>query len=169
MIKQLPYAAGWEALYNWIGSVFDAAAKDPDIKRTLKETAVEAEREMITPLFQWRYNGHPAGNSVNNAEGGTDYLNRPSDNRPEETKYIYTDGEGQPLEGRNAYTITFAKGETPPVRGFWSLQRGALLPPERPQSRFVGHEARDTQTRAYWADQAILDGQWKPPVVSKTQ
>jgi hypothetical protein len=164
-----------EALYNWIGSVFDAAAKDPDIKRTLKESAVEAEREMITPLFQWRYNGRPAGNSINNAEGAptisTDLAppNKHFDNRPEETKYIYTDGEGQPLEGRNAYTITFAKGETPPVRGFWSLQRGALLPPERPQSRFVGHEERDTQTRAYWADQAILDGQWKPPVVSKTQ
>jgi hypothetical protein len=25
--------------------------------KTLKETAVVAEREMITPFFQWRYNG----------------------------------------------------------------------------------------------------------------
>jgi hypothetical protein len=25
------------------------------------------------------------------------------------------------LDGRNIYAITFAKGETPPVRGFWSL------------------------------------------------
>ena len=55
-------------------------AKDPKIKKTLTETAVAAERELIQPLFQWRYNGRPAGNGwnspVNNAEWGTDYLNR---------------------------------------------------------------------------------------------
>ena len=45
------------------------------------------------------------------------------DNRPEETKYIYTDddSQGQQLDGQNLYTITFAKGQTPPVKGFWSL------------------------------------------------
>ena len=72
-MKQVPPLRGEEALYNWIGSVLDAAARDPDIKRTLKETAVEAERVMITRLFQWRYNGRPAGNGwnspLNNAEG----------------------------------------------------------------------------------------------------
>ena len=67
---------------------------------------------------------------MNNAEWGTDYLNRTAtaksniyDNRPEETKYIYTDddSEGKPLNGQNTYAITFAKGELPPVKGFWSL------------------------------------------------
>jgi hypothetical protein len=67
---------------------------------------------------------------VNNGVWGTDYLNRAAtaksnmyDNRWNETKYIYTDddSQGQPLEGRNNYAVTFAKGETPPVRGFWSL------------------------------------------------
>ena len=45
------------------------------------------------------------------------------DNRPEETKYIYTDddSEGKQLNGQDAYSITFAKGELPPVKGFWSL------------------------------------------------
>ena len=34
------------------------------------------------------------------------------DNRPEETKYIYTDDDsaGKQLNGQNIYTITFAKG-----------------------------------------------------------
>jgi hypothetical protein len=32
--------AGEEALYNWIASVLEAAAKDPQIKQTLKDTAV---------------------------------------------------------------------------------------------------------------------------------
>jgi hypothetical protein len=133
-MKQVPPLPGEEALYNWIGSALEAAAKDSEIKRTLTETAVAAESEIITPLLQWRYNGRPAGNGwnspVNNAEWGTDYLNRTAtaksniyDNRPEETKYIYTDddNEGKPLNGQNTYAITFAKGELPPVKGFWSL------------------------------------------------
>ena len=86
------------------------------------------------PFFQWHYNGRPAGNGwnspVNNAQWGTDYLNRTAtaksnmyDNRPEETKYIYrdTDSQGKQLNGQNSYAITFAKGQVPPVRGFWSL------------------------------------------------
>jgi len=133
-MREVPPLPGEEALYAWISSVLDAAAKDPEIKKTLKETAAEAEREMITPLLQWRLNGRPAGNGwnspVNNAEWGTDYLNRTGtaksnmyDNRPEETKYIYTDddSQGKQLTGRNTYAITFAKGEVPPVKGFWSL------------------------------------------------
>ena len=44
-------------------------------------------------------------------------------NRPEETKYIYTDddSQGKQLSGQNNYSIKFAKGEVPPVHGFWSL------------------------------------------------
>jgi hypothetical protein len=86
--------------------VLDAAAKDAAIKKTLTETAVAADREMITPFLQWRYNGRSAGNGwnspVNNAEWGTDYLNRTAtaksnmfDNLPTETKYIYTDDDSQ--------------------------------------------------------------------------
>jgi hypothetical protein len=134
VMKQVPPLPGEEALYNWIGSVIDAAEKDPEIKKTLREAATAAENEIITPFLQWRYNGRPAGNGwnspVNNAEWGTDYLNRTAtaksniyDNRPEETKYIYTDddSEGKQLYGQDAYSITFAKGELPPVKGFWSL------------------------------------------------
>jgi hypothetical protein len=94
-MKQVPPLPGEEALYNWIDSVIDAAAKDPEIKKTLVEAAAAAESEIITPFLQWRYNGRPAGNGwnspVNNAEWGTDYLNRTAtaksniyDNRPEE-------------------------------------------------------------------------------------
>ena len=123
VMKQVPPLPGEEALYKWIGSVLEAAAKDPQIKQTLKETAVAAEREMIDPFFQWRYNGRAAGNGwnspVNDAQWGTDYLNRTAtaksnmyDNRPQETKYIYTDddSQGKQLNGQNIYTITFAKG-----------------------------------------------------------
>jgi len=134
VMKQVPPLPGEEALYKWIGSVLEAAANDPEIKKTLKETAVAAEREMISPFFRWRNNGRPAGNGwnspVNNAEWGTDYLNRTGtaksnmyDNRPEETKYIYTDNDaqGKQLNGQNSYSVTFPKGQVPPVKGFWSL------------------------------------------------
>jgi len=134
VMRSVPPLPGEEALYNWIGSVLHAATKDPAIKKTLTETAVAAERELISSFFQWRYNGRAAGNGwnspVNNAQWGTDYLNRTAsaksnmyDNRPEETKYIYRDNDSQDkqLNGQNAYSITFAKDEVPPVKGFWSL------------------------------------------------
>jgi hypothetical protein len=134
VMKSVPPLPGEEALYKLIGSVLDAAAKDPAIKKTLTETAVATESEVIAPFFQWRNNGRPAGNGwnspVNNAQWGTDYLNRTGtsksnmyDNRPNETKYIYRDddSQGQQLDGKNLYTVTFAKGQEPPVKGFWSV------------------------------------------------
>jgi hypothetical protein len=134
LMKQVPPLPGEEAVYNWIGSVLDAAEKNPAIKQTLKETAIASEKDLITPFFQWKYNGRPAGNGwnspVNNAEWGTDYLNRTGtaksnmyDNRPTETKYIYTDddSQGKQLNGQNLYSITFPKGQVPPVKGFWSV------------------------------------------------
>jgi hypothetical protein len=61
---------------------------------------------------------------------GTDYLQRaliaafgwPA-NLPEDAVYPYADqdGDGQKLSGEHKYTLTFAKGRTPPVDGFWSI------------------------------------------------
>lgn len=134
VMKEVPPLPGEEALYKWINSVVDAADKDPAIKKTLIETAIAAERELISPFFQWRNNGRPAGNGwnspVNNAKWGTDYLNRTGtaksnmyDNLPTETKYIYTDDDSldEQLVGQNLYSITFPKGQVPPVNGFWSV------------------------------------------------
>ena len=134
VMKLVPPLPGEEALYGWISSVFDAATKDPETKKALVESFVAADKELISPLFQWKYNGRSAGNGwyspVNNAQWGTDYLNRTGtaksnmyDNKPDETKYIYRDfdGQGQQLHGKDLYTVTFPKGQLPPVKGFWSL------------------------------------------------
>lgn len=61
---------------------------------------------------------------------GTDYMKRavvaafgwPA-NLQADAVYPYTlvDGNGQTLTGANHYTLTFAKGQTPPVNGFWSI------------------------------------------------
>ena len=61
---------------------------------------------------------------------GTDYMKRavvaafgwPA-NLQDDAVYPYTevDSRGQPLDGANKYTLTFAKGQIPPVEGFWSI------------------------------------------------
>jgi hypothetical protein len=220
LMKGVPPLPGEEALYKWIGSVLDAAAKDPAVKQTLTATAVSAEQEMISPFFQWRYNGRPAGNGwnspVNNAKWGTDYLNRTGtaksnmyDNLPTETKYIYTDddSQGKQLNGQNLYSVTFAKGQVPPVKGFWSvtLYNEYHLFNTNPLGRYsLGTKSKNLKynvdgsltlyvsakspgaeketnwlpapngtfslyMRAYWADEAILDGTWKPPSVERVK
>jgi hypothetical protein len=125
---------GEEALYASIRQVLAAAESDLEVKNALVEAAVEAEQEVVDPLFQWKHNGIPTGNgwnrSANNAEWGYDYVMRTStarsnmfDNRPSETQYFYTDGDSQgvQLEGKHLYAVTFPDGELPPVKGFWSM------------------------------------------------
>jgi len=134
VIKLVPPLPGEEALYGWINSVFAAAAKDPTTKEALIASFVAAEKELIAPLFQWKNNGRSAGNGWNtqdnNAQWGSDYLNRAAmakssmyGNKPNETKYFYVEQDvaGEPLQGANTHTITFAKGQVPPVKGFWSV------------------------------------------------
>lgn len=134
VMKLVPPLPGEEALYRMIQSVLDAAQKDPQIKTTLIQTAADAETKVIAPLFDFRNNGRPVGNGwtspPNGARWGTDYLSRAAtaksnmyDNAPEETRYIYTDfdSSGQRLNGASQYTVTFPKGQLPPVNGFWSL------------------------------------------------
>ena len=61
---------------------------------------------------------------------GTDYLQRATItyfglgcNRTKDAVYptSETDVDGKPYEGANRYTLTFPKGQLPPVDGFWSL------------------------------------------------
>ena len=72
VMKEVPPLPGEEALYKWISSVLDSAAKDPVLKKELAATAVAADKDLIDPFFQWKYNGRSAGNGwnspVNNAE-----------------------------------------------------------------------------------------------------
>jgi hypothetical protein len=134
IIKEIPPLPGEESLYAMFQSVLEAAAKDPRIKNVLTQTAIDAEKALIKPLFEFRNNGRPVGNGwtspSNGAAWGVDYLSRAAtarsnmyDNAPETTRYIYTDFDstGARLNGGKKYTVTFAKGQTPPVEGFWSL------------------------------------------------
>ncbi|MFH7003442.1 DUF1254 domain-containing protein [Flavobacterium bizetiae] len=134
IMKQVPPLPGEEAIYGQIQSVVAAAAKDPKIKGILKQAAIEADQKLIAPLFQFENVGYPLKDNwttqANGAQFGLDYLTRTACakanifvNKPFETKYFYQDKDvsGTRLHGSSNYTVTFAKGEVPPVKGFWSL------------------------------------------------
>ena len=116
VMKQVPPMPGEEALYKWIGSVLDAAAKDPEVMKTLRETALAADQELVAPMMRWRFNGQPAGNGwtspANNGAFGTDYIHRmgavkadPYDNKRNETMYFYTDNDTQAAAARRQVVV----------------------------------------------------------------
>jgi hypothetical protein len=134
VLKDSPALPGEEVRYARILSVLDAAQKDPALKAAMIDEAKKAEAELVTPLLQFRNYGLPLGDhwttQSNGAEFGTDYFTRTAVarsnifvNKPNETKYFYQDLDrnGERLNGKNNYTVTFAKGHLPPVKGFWSL------------------------------------------------
>lgn len=134
VLKDAPPLPGEEARYAQILAVLAAAKDDPALKQAMIDEAVKAEEEVVAPLLQFRNWGLPAGNNwtttSNNAAFGTDYFARTAVarsnilvNAPAETKYFYQDLDvsGQRLNSANRYTVTFPKGQTPPVDGFWSL------------------------------------------------
>jgi hypothetical protein len=134
VMAAVPPLPGEEALYASVKQVLDAAETDPAVKNALVEAAIEAEEEIVGPMFLWKHNGIPAGNgwnrSSNNAQWGVDYFARTAtarsnmfENRPTETQYYYTDNDtdGAQLDSKNLYTVTFENSQLPPVNGFWSL------------------------------------------------
>ena len=109
---------------------FEMAKLDPAVQAALKDLPQ-------TALDKIGANQSSLGEVVNSwqvTKGvgvyGTDYMKRavvaafgwPA-NLQEDAVYPYAtvDANGEKLTGANKYTLTFAKGETPPVNGFWSI------------------------------------------------
>ena len=134
VFKDAPALPGEESLYAQVAAVMEAAKKDLSLKKIMIEAAVKAEAELIAPLLQFRNWGIPLPahwtTIKNGAAFGTDYFTRTAVARSNilvnadmETKYFYQDLDenGQRLNGVHRYTVTFPKGGTPAVNGFWSL------------------------------------------------
>jgi hypothetical protein len=134
VLNENPPLPGEEQFYTNARYLLDAAQKDPKIKAALVAAAVDAEKNLVTPLFQFHNYGIPLPNNwttqTNGAKFGTDYYTRTAVaksnifvNSPNETKYFYQDldSSGARLNGAHSYTVTFAPGQLPPVKGFWSL------------------------------------------------
>src|SRR5882724_11254524 len=133
-LADAPPLPGEEARYAHVVAVLAAAKDDPKLKQAFTEGAKDADDKLVTPLFQFRNYGqqlpHNWSAISNEAAFGTDYYTRTAVaksnifvNSPNETKYFYQDldANGGRLNSANRYTVTFAKGATPPVNGFWSL------------------------------------------------
>ena len=112
------------------GAPFDFDKLDPAVQAALKDVPKEGF-EKIMAHFKM------AGEDVNSwifttktGLYGTNYLQRAlitaiglGANRPQDAVYPTSevDAEGKPYIGANKYVMHFAKGELPPVNGFWSL------------------------------------------------
>jgi len=134
VLADAPPLPGEEARYAQVLAVLEALKRNPALKGPMIEAAAEVEERVIDPLFEFRNYGQPLPHHwstiSNESAFGTDYLTRTAVaksnifvNSPQETKYYYQDldAKGERLHGAKRYTVTFAKGETPPVNGFWSL------------------------------------------------
>jgi hypothetical protein len=134
VLADAPPLPGEEARYAQVMAVLAAAKDNPSLMTGMIAAAKEADDKLVTPLFQFRNYGQqlPSNWSTisNEAAFGVDYYTRTAVaksnilvNSPNETKYFYQDldASGDRLNGANRYTVTFAKGQTPPVNGFWSL------------------------------------------------
>ena len=135
MKKNPPYAADAPALARFAkiglvpGKDFDASKLRADFASRIPQIAFD--RIMI----QFKIN--PAVKDINGwgfttrtGIYGTDYLMRAlitaiglGANRPQDAIYPTSmkDAEGSAYQGSNKYVMRFAKGQTPPAEGFWSL------------------------------------------------
>jgi hypothetical protein len=112
------------------GQDFDIKKLDPAVARGL-EAAIKPGLEKI--MSHMKHAGKFVNGWVYPIPGGaygTDYLQRATIafyglgcNRTKDAVYptSESDAKGQPYTGGNRYTMTFPKGQLPPVDGFWSL------------------------------------------------
>ena len=134
VLADAPPLRGEEARYAQVLAVLKAANRDPAIKAAMTGGVIEADEQLVAPLFEFRNWGqqlpHHWSTISNEATFGSDYFTRTAVaksnilvNAPKETKYYYQDldAAGARLNGANRYAVTFAKDQTPPVNGFWSL------------------------------------------------
>ena len=134
VLKDAVPLPGEETRYARVLAVVAAAREDAGLKKAIDDENARADTDLVAPLFQFRNYGIQVADhwstQDNGAAFGTDYFMRTAIaksnifvNKPNETKYFYQDldASGARLNGANRYTVTFAKGKLPPVRGFWSL------------------------------------------------
>ncbi|WP_406600850.1 DUF1254 domain-containing protein [Microvirga rosea] len=111
------------------GQDFDASKLRADFSKRIPEIA----NDRIMIQFKINKDVHDIdgwGFTTKTGIYGTDYLMRAlvtaiglGANRPQDAVYPTSqkDGDGQVYDGANKYVMRFAKGQLPPVEGFWSL------------------------------------------------
>lgn len=134
ILSDAPPLPGEESRYAQMRALLEAIKRQPELKQPLIKVVAEVDEQIVKPLFEFRNWGQQLpyhwSTISNEAAFGIDYFTRTAAaksnilvNSPNETKYYYQDLDegGARLNGANRYTVTFAKDQTPPVNGFWSL------------------------------------------------
>jgi hypothetical protein len=134
VLADAPPLPGEETRYAEVLAAIAAAKNNPALMKAMIDEAAAAEKDLVGPLLQFRNYGIPLANNwttiTNGAAFGTDYFTRTAVaksnilvNKNNETKYLYQDldAAGARLSGANKYAVSFAAGQLPPVKGFWSL------------------------------------------------
>lgn len=220
VLDEVPPLPGEEQFYSNARALLEAAQKDPKVKAALVSSAIDAGKNIVMPLFQFRNYGLPLPHNwttqKNGADFGTDYYTRTAVaksnifvNTQNEPKYFYQDldSAGDRLNGAHSYTVTFPAGQLPPVKGFWSLtmyNEHHFFEPNKLIRYSLGTKNKDLQkgsdgsltiyvsstapsqemmnnwlpsptgdfslyVRAYWPEEAALNGSWTPPAVMKAK
>ncbi len=134
ILKEVPPMEGEENLYAGIKQVLDYVNKNPQAKKIFTDAVIKTDKEILAPLFEphnygteLSYNWHTFKNG---AQFKKDYMTRAAvaksnifANKYKETAYFSLEFDSNKvlLNGSNKYTLTFNKGQLPPVEGFWSL------------------------------------------------
>jgi hypothetical protein len=163
VLEMVPPMPGEEALHAEFRSVLRATSKDARLRAAFTEAAVEAERELVTPLFQFHNYGLPLTENwttiINGAEWGTDYFTRAAVaksnifvNKAKETRYFYQDldAKGEAAERGQRLRRDLPGGAAPAGGGLLvahALQRAPLLPPERPRALLARDQEQGAQIR----------------------
>jgi hypothetical protein len=112
------------------GQEFELDKQPPAVAEGLKRAPKEGVDQIMG--FFTKAGTHENGWMFTTKAGlyGTNYLDRAlitaiglGANRPQDAIYPTSeaDPEGKPYSGANKYVMHFAKGQTPPVNGFWSI------------------------------------------------
>lgn len=137
LLKNNPPAKADAPMVEKLAKIGIVPGQDFDINKL--DPAVAKAMETVPKMAQKKIMGHfkDAGENKNGwiyttkaGVYGTDYLQRAfvtaiglGANRPQDAVYPTSevDGNGKPYDGANKYVMHFAKGQTPPAKGFWSL------------------------------------------------
>jgi hypothetical protein len=112
------------------GNPFSMSALSPDVQKAIATGAKRAADQIVAlaatpPTLVNGWNTKAQGGIF-----GANYLQRAyvayagwGANQPKDAVYpiAQSDSTGAPLVGTNVYSVHFAKGQTPPVKGFWSI------------------------------------------------
>ena len=130
-ITDQPMIARLKRIGFAVGESFDPAKADPVVATALDRAPEDAQRLMAwkVPTLARVANGWSMNTDTMGVYGNY-YLKRAmvaqlglGANLPQDAIYPLNlaDDTGKPLDGANAYTIHFDKGQTPPVNAFWSI------------------------------------------------